>query len=125
MSESEYENDVTVPEPRLHELLVSVAELNAISEYLQDPHVDQTLAHIVSLIEDPNKPPHLAGTLVVALTAISVSYHLKAKRYQLLYPLEDLTADEKKQGTIKKNLYYSLSEGAEKLANALKYIARN
>lgn len=126
MSENDYEVDTRVPEPRVHELLLSVAELNNISEFLQDEQVNQTLAHVVSLIEDPNKPPHLAATLVVALTAISVAYNLKAKNYQLLAPMQSgLTADEKKSITVKKNLYYSLSEGTEKLANALKFIVRN
>lgn len=123
---SENEDDFTVPEPRLHELIMSVAELNAISEFLQDPNVDQTLAHVVSLIEDPNKPPYMAATLVVALTSISVVYNLKAKYFQLLFVMEEGHTDkERKIGTAKKNLYYSLSEGTEKIAQALKYIVRN
>lgn len=107
-----------IPEERLAELLLSMAELNDVSDSLKDETVDQTLGYIIKLIHNPNIPANIAAPLVVKLTAMAVAYNLKAKTYQF-------RAKGDKEATEKKNLYYSLSDGAEKLAAALKYIVRN
>lgn len=112
-------DDVTyIPAERVIELIEQVAEINAASEMLQDEDVDKALAYIVSLMNDPNKPMNLAAPLIVKLTAMSVVFKLQAKMFQF-------RAKGNQDATNKKNLYYSLSEGLELLAAALKYIVRN
>lgn len=113
------ERDSTyIPAERLTELILSVAELNDLSDMLKDDDVDQTLGYIIKLLANPNIPANIAAPLVVKLTAMSVAFNLKAKMYQF-------RAKGDKEATEKKNLYYSLSDGTEKLAAALKYIVRN
>lgn len=102
---------------RLDELISSVAELNNISEYLADERVNQILGVIVSLMENPNLPPKVAASLVVSLTAASFSFNLRAKNY---IKFENTAATK-----TKKDFYFSLAEGCDKLAQSLKYLVKS
>lgn len=106
-----------VPEDRIEELLANVTELSNISELLDDENVNQTLAHVVSLMSNPNVPASVAAPLVVKLEAMGFAFNLKAKNYMLL----DKSAVNASQ---KKNLYLSLAQGCTDLAGALKYVIR-
>lgn len=107
-----------IPAERAAQLIQSMAELNSASELLHDEDVDQTLAILVKLLANPNIPAEHATPLIVKLTAMSVAYNIKAKMLQF-------RAQGDREAANKKNLYYSLSEGADKLAAALKYIVRS
>lgn len=101
---------------RLEELISSVAELNNISEALADDRVNQVLGVIVSLMENPNLPPKVAAGLVVSLTAASFSFNLRAKNY--------IKFDNTNANKTKKDFYFSLADGCDKLAQALKYLVK-
>lgn len=107
-----------IEEPRLRELITEVAEINNISDFLQDPKLDQALAKIVSLLSNPVIPAETAAYEVVNLTNLSIFFKLKAKNYWLL---QSDAPDARK----KKDLYLTLADCTEKLASALKYIARS
>src|SRR6188768_1131911 len=112
--EVDIDSPTYIDDERLQELIRSVAELSEVDDILDDEIVRQTLGHIIKLMNDPNVPVQVAAPLIVQLTAVSITYNLKAKVYQF--------KKGDREAANKKNLYYSLSEGAEKLAAALKYI---
>lgn len=100
------------------EIVNEITEFNDMSAYLQDEDVDAAMAKIVLLIARPNVPQSKVGPLIVWCQALSVKFNLQAKHYMLF-------STDKEEKTKKKNAYLSLSDGLEKLANALKYLAKD
>jgi len=100
------------------ELVSEITEFNDISAYLQDEDVDAAMAKIINLIARPDVPPKLVAPLIVWCQALSVKFNLQAKHYMLF-------STDKEDKTKKKNTYLSLSDGLEKLANALKYLVKD
>jgi hypothetical protein len=105
-------------ERSISELISDITEFNDISIYLKDEDVDSAMAKIINLVARPDVPPKLVAPLIVKLQALSVKFNLQAK-YYMLYSVE------KEEKIKKKNTYLSLSDGLEKLANALKYLVKD
>lgn len=104
-------------ERSLAELVNEITEFNDMKDILQDEDVDQAMEIIVKLVTKPNVPPRVAAPLVVQVQALSAKFALKAK-YYMIYNRE---GDEAKN---KKNTFMTLTSELEKLANALKYLAK-
>jgi hypothetical protein len=98
-----------------------ITEFNDISEFLQDSDVDEAMEIIIRLIAKPNVPHKVAAPLIVKLQALSAKFSLMAKYHMLYTP----TVKEDRTKSKKKNTYLDLSDSLEKLANALKYLARD
>lgn len=96
----------------------TVTELNELSAYLNDPDVDDAMDKLINLIARPQVTPKVVAPLIVKLQALSVKFNLQSK-YYMLY------SNDKEEKTKKKNTYASLSDGLEKLANALKYLVKD
>lgn len=99
-------------------MVSAVTELNELSKYLNDPDVDYAMDKLVKLIARPNVEHRIVAPLIVNLQALSVKFNLQSK-YYMLYSVD------KEEKTKKKNTYASLSDGLEKLANALKYLVKD
>lgn len=99
-------------------MVSAVTELNELSKYLNDPDVDDAMDKLVRLIARPNVEHKVVAPLIVKLQALSVKFNLQSK-YYMLY------STDKEEKTKKKNTYASLSDGLEKLANALKYLVKD
>lgn len=99
-------------------MVSAVTELNELSKYLNDPDMDDAMDKLVRLIARPNVEHKIVAPLIVKLQALSVKFNLQSK-YYMLYSVD------KEEKTKKKNTYASLSDGLEKLANALKYLVKD
>lgn len=110
----EYAN-AQMPDDKVVEYLSSVQDANDVSEFLSDPEVDQTLAHVIRLIAKPDTPAEFARPLIVKLQAMSFMFKVRGKKYMIM----DKTKPEARD---KKNFYLSLAEETDKLVAALKYI---
>jgi len=98
------------------ENISKVTEFNDMSEYMQDPDLDQALDLIIKLISKPDVPSATAHTLIVKLQAISAKLSMQARYYTTF-----LKGGENSK---KKNTYYTASESIDKLVDALKYAAK-
>lgn len=97
------------------DLLNSVNDFNSISEYMNDEELTNALVIIAKLVANPDVPPAKAAVLIVQIQAYAAKFAMLASWY----------ANVKKDDRAKKNVYYSAREALEKLADALKYSARN
>ena len=98
------------------ELVSTVTEFNDLSEFMQDPDLDQALDLIIKLISKPDVPPSTAPALIVKLQAISAKLAVQARYYT--------TFEKGGDNSKKKNTYYTTAEAIDKLVDALKYTAR-
>jgi len=99
---------------KIDEKIADVYELNQISEYLQDPRVTNVLMRVTMIIAKPNISVKTATRLIAQISALSFEFQLKAKYYMLVGKNEP-------NASVKKNLYATLSQQCELLAQALKY----
>lgn len=104
-------------EKSLAELVNDITEFNDLKQQLQDHDVDQAMEIVVKLVTKPNVPPQVAAPLVVQVQALSTKFAFKAKHY-MIYNKEGEEAKNKK------NTFMTFSAELEKLANALKYLAK-
>jgi hypothetical protein len=96
-----------------------ITEFNDIHEFMNDEDLDEALDIIVKLVMKPDVPPASATLLVTKLQAMSAKFGVLATWYT--------TVAKGPSGSVnhtKKNVYYTLSDQCDKLANALKYVAR-
>ena len=98
------------------ESISKITEFNDISEYMNDPDLDQALDLIIKLISKPDVPNAKAPELIVKLQAISAKLAMQARYYTTF-----LKGGENSK---KKNTYYTAAESIDKLVDALKYSAR-
>jgi len=99
------------------ELISKVTEFNDIHSQITDEDLDTALAMIVKLIAKPDIPIGSAPRLVVSMQALSAKFAVLARYY---------TSFENKgpENSKKKNLYYTLASETDKLASAVKYLAK-
>jgi hypothetical protein len=97
-----------------------VREIMEISEYMNDPILDEALGYVVRLSVKSTKEVIPAGAmtqLVVKLQSIAGQCSVKAKYYTIM--------EKGPEAAKKKNIYYTVAEVLDKIANALKYGAKN
>lgn len=100
------------------ELVSEIAELNAISDFMQDPDVDRAMELVVmAYVSKGNTPPHLSTKLVVELAALSAKFAILSTYYTGIGKAG--TAEAKK-----KNIYFTLKEQMARLSDALKYVSK-
>lgn len=104
-------------ERSVSELVSDITEFNDMKEILQDKDVDEAMDIVIKLIAKPNVPPGTAAALVVQVQALSAKFALLAK-YYMIYKKDGEEAKNKK------NTFMTLTAELEKLANALKYLAK-
>ena len=100
----------------LFEYVKEVRELNDISQYMQDPLIDEAMGYVVKLTVKENVPAGKVGEVIVKLQAMAGLLHVKAKYYSL-YEKDGVNAK-------RKNTYYSMADTLDKLVNALKYLPK-
>jgi hypothetical protein len=96
-----------------------ITEFNDIHEFMQDTDLDETLDIIIKLMAKPDVPIASATILITKLQAMSAKFAVLATWYT--------TVAKGPSGSInhtKKNVYYTLADQCDKLAGALKYVAR-
>lgn len=98
------------------ELISEITELNDIHEFMQDTTVDDAMGYIIKLIAKPDVPAARAPGLIVRLQALSSQCAIKAKYYTVF--------EKGGENTKRKNVYYTLEDCLDKLAQAIKYSAR-
>ncbi|QLF83339.1 hypothetical protein SEA_NICEHOUSE_95 [Rhodococcus phage NiceHouse] len=108
---------VVMPVEEQDRLLSSVTELSKTAEQLEDPDVNLALAWIIHIMAKPDVPANRATPIINFFAASSAKFKMQAKYYMLVGKGENNAA-------MKKNLYMSLSEETEKVAQALKYTTR-
>jgi hypothetical protein len=96
------------------EYVSQVTELNEMSDFMQDPVVDEAMGIVVKLYSvnghvDPGKVP----ALIIKLQAYAAHCALKSKYYTVF-----------KKDSQRKNVYYTLEDALDKIVAALKYSAR-
>lgn len=95
-----------------------VDELSALNDLVDDEDISEAIQIILNLISKPDVPPAAARTLVVKLQALSSKFSMMAFFYRTL------GYDKTKESKFKKDAYYSMRDTLEKLADAMKYLAR-
>ena len=113
----DFDEDVRDETGEQERLLKGVLEVHKVSEELNDPDIDETLAYVIKLIAKPDIPAAVATPLITKLQALSFQFKMQGKYYMLVGKGEP-------KASIKKNLYLSMSEETEKLVQALKYTTR-
>ncbi len=95
----------------------NIVELNDIYTFMNDPVVDEALDLVVRLSVKENVPPNVVPPLILKVKALSAQCAIKAKYYTVF---EKAGPDNSK----KKNVYYTLHESLDAIANALKFVAK-
>lgn len=101
------------------EQIDKITEFNDIHEFMNDEDLDETLNIIIKLMMKPDVPPASATILMTKLQAMSAKFAALATWYT--------TVAKGPSGSInhtKKNVYYTMADQCDKLAGALKYVAR-
>lgn len=99
--------------------LNDIEELNSLHEFMDDDEVTEALTLIVKIIAKPDVPAQKAVPLILKVQALSAKFAMLATYYT--------TLEKGRAGTVpntKKQVYYSLRESCDKLAEALKYLAK-
>lgn len=86
-------------------------------DFLDDEAVDKVLQLVVSMMDGTMPEPEKVAGIVVRLLAFNVKFKMQYNAYM---SYEKGTTES----NAKKNHYYSLSAGIEKLCDGLKYLAK-
>lgn len=100
-------------------LINKVSEFNDVHEFMQDEHIDKALAIIVKTMLNPDISAVKAVPLVAQLQALSAKFAILATWYSTVSK-----GPAGSENHTKKNVYYSMRDATEKLADSLKYSAR-
>ena len=101
------------------ELISQITEFNDLHGYMNDEHLDKSLAIVVKLLMNPDVPSARAPILIIELQAMSTKFAMMASVYSTI--AKDKAGTENNN---KKNIYYSAKESIDKLVDALKYVVR-
>jgi hypothetical protein len=101
------------------ELISTITEFNDLHKFMQDDHLDRTMAIVVKLLMNPDVPAAKAPHLIIELQAMSTKFAMLASVYATI--AKDKAGTENNN---KKNVYYSVKESIDKLVDALKYVVR-
>ena len=95
-----------------------VAELNEMSEFLQDENVDRAISLLIRVLFEKGRiPSQQVKPILVELQGLSALFALKATYFATIGRSGSIESQ-------KKNIYMTLKEHIGKLVDALKYIAR-
>lgn len=103
-------------ENNILEQVSEVSEFNQLSEYMNDPDLDEALALVIKLIVKPDVPAAKAPELIVRLQAMSAKFAMQKRYY--------MTFEKGIDASKKKNTYASMTEAVDKVVDSLKYIAK-
>jgi hypothetical protein len=101
------------------DLISEITELNDLSDFMQDEHLDRALNIILKLIVKNDVPPVTAARLLVELQAISAKCAVLGTYYA--------TLSSGKAGSVnnhKKHIYKSIKEALDRLVDSIKYLAK-
>lgn len=101
------------------DLIAGIDEFIQIHDSFEDEDLNQALNHIVLLMHNPEVIPSNASKLIVKLQALSAKFAVQATYYTSIDPGKTGTINNKK-----KNVYYTLAKETDKLAAAIKYLAK-
>ena len=101
------------------ELISQITEFNDLHGYMNDVHLDKSLAIVVKLLMNPDVPSAKAPFLIIELQAMSTKFAMMASVYSTI--AKDKAGTENNN---KKNIYYSAKESIDNLVDALKYVVR-
>jgi arginine repressor len=102
----------------LLETVSSITQFNDIHEFLQDEDVDRALDLVVKiLMKKGSVPSSEAPRIIVELQALSSKFAIMATYYATIG--KDGTKESHK-----KNLMFTMRDALSKLADALKYVAK-
>lgn len=104
----------------LLEFVSDAHDLMELAEFMEDEHFTEALDLIVKLVVKPHIPSSKAATLAVQMQAFSAKFKMQATALMVLKNSKAGTRENKL-----KNTYFAMSEVCDKLAAALKYIARD
>ena len=107
----------TITGEDLMDLLEEVQEINSVAKFMEDEEIDQALAQCVKIITRPDIPPQVASILIVKMSAMIMSFRIKAKHYMLI-------AKDAPNASQKKNIYLTTADSMQELVNSLKYTAK-
>lgn len=92
-------------------------ELNQINEFMEDDRVEKALLKLTSILANPEVNPSKVSKHIVECQALSAYFAIKATFYAGIGKNEPEAAR-------KKNIYYTMKENFDLLAQSLKYIAK-
>ena len=110
----------TTNEKGLLEYVSDVHDLQDLSDFMEDEHLAEALGAIVKLCVKPQIPSSKAATLAVQMQAYSAKFKMQATAIMVLKNSKAGTKENKL-----KNTYFAAAEVCDKMAAALKYIARD
>lgn len=97
----------------------AISDFKGIHELMGDADVDEMLDLAIRCLVDPHMKAETAKRLLVQFQAASMKFQTLSKYYTVVKPGNGST--EEKQ---RKEIYYTLADQCDKMANALKYAAR-
>jgi len=100
----------------IFESISTITEFNDMSEFMQDPDLDNAIELMIKLITKPDVPAAKAPELIVKLQALSAKFSMLARYYT--------TFEKGGDASKKKNVYYTASDSIDKLVDAVKYSAK-
>jgi hypothetical protein len=101
------------------DLINNIDEFTEMQDDFKDDDLDKALGYIVLLIHQPEIMPQQAPKAIVKLQALSAKFAVLATYYTSIDPGKPGTENNKK-----KNVYYTLAKETDKLAAAIKYLAK-
>lgn len=110
----------TNDEKGLLEYVSEAHDLMELADFIDDEHFTEALDLIVKLVVKPHIPSSKAAVLAVQMQALSAKFKMQATSLMVLHNTKAGTRENKV-----KNTYFAMSEVCDKMAAALKYIARD
>lgn len=107
-------------EKGLLEFVSDVHDLMELIEFMDDDTFSEALDLVVKLCVKPQIPSSKAATLAVQMQAFSAKFKMQATAIMVLKNSKAGTRENKL-----KNTYFAMSDICDKMAAALKYIARD
>lgn len=101
------------------DLIAGIDEFIQLHDSFEDEDLNQALNHIVLLMHHPAILPGDAPKMIIKLQALSAKFAVQATYYTSIDPGKPGSDNNKK-----KNVYYTLSKETDKLAAAIKYLAK-
>lgn len=106
-----------------YDILEQVEEFKAISEFMEDPALDEALAMVLNAISKPDVKFAEAAKIINKIQALATKFAFMATYYKTV-GYDGQTEKEKRTQRYKKDMYYTARDALDKLADAVKYVVR-